>query len=160
MRRRILIALGLLGFGAAVAVMAQPIVIPFVSTINPSDAIQIIPRGQPSAQNQYSSPALITNQYGYYKSIPITAFTYTFGPAVTYAQFAPAGTLAAGYVTLAANPSDGARNCVFTTAQITGTYVAANTGQSINGALSNTSITANTGFCYLYSASNATWDRD
>ncbi len=151
-------AAGLLGL-CAIAI-AQPVTVPQVSVITPTDLFQDVVNGQPSAQNQYATAAQITAQSGYYKSIPTTGFTFTFGNSQTNAAFRPAGTLAAGYITTAPNPSDGAKECIFTTQTITGTYWAANTGQSINNALSNTSITANTGACFLYSASNATWDRD
>ncbi len=156
-------AAGMLGLGALAAMqiaIAQPVIPPTVQIINPNDLFQDVVNGTPQAGNFYATAAQITSQSGYYKSAPATGFTFTFGNSQTYAAFRPAGTLAAGYITLAPGPSDGARECVFTTQTITGTYVAANTGQSINNALSNTSISANTGFCYLYSASNATWDRD
>jgi hypothetical protein len=62
-------------------------------------------------------------------------------------------------VVLAAAPSDGARECIFTSgAAITTLVVAANTGQTINNAV--TSLSANTGACYLFSRSNLTWDRN
>ena len=159
MKTRILAALLLLGAFAGYA-LAQTVIVPQVSTLNPNaDAIQVIPNGAPQVGNKYAPPALLTNVYGYYKGGAVTTgFVYTFGQNVTYAQFAPSGTLAWGYFYLAAAPSDGARNCLFSTQTLTGATVYANTGQSINNAV--TSVTANTGVCYLYSASNATWDRD
>jgi hypothetical protein len=151
-------AFGLLGLGAIA--LAQPVVAPQVQVINPGDLFQDVVNGSPQAQSYYATASQITAQSGYYKSAPLTGFTFTFANNQTNAAFRPAGTLAAGYIVAAPNPSDGARECIFTTAAITGTYWAANTGQSINNALSNTTIAANTGACYLYSASNATWDRD
>lgn len=152
---------GALGFLAlSVAALSQTITVPQVQIVNPNDLIQVVPRGQPSAGNQYATPAQITSQSGYYKSVPAAAFTFTFGNSQTYAAFAPAGTLASGYVTLAPAPSDGARECIFTTNTITAFYVAANSGQSINAAFTGGTLSANTGTCYLFSLSNATWDRD
>lgn len=134
---------------------------PQVQTVSPTaDRIQVVPNGAPQAQSQYASPAQITAVHGYYKSVPLTGFTYTFSNAVGYAAFNPAGTLAALYIVLAPSPSDGTRACIFSSQTITALYVAANTGQSINNAISGTSLSANTGACYLYSASNLTWDRD
>jgi hypothetical protein len=67
-------------------------------------------------------------------------------------------TLSAVTIVLAAAPSDGARECIFSGGYgVTTVVVAANTGQSINNAV--TSFAANVGACYLYSASNLTWDR-
>lgn len=139
---------------------------PMVQFLHPTDLIQVIPFGQPSAQSQYATPPEITNQYGYYKSAPGPGFAYTVGANVTRVAFNPAGTIASGYVTLPANPSDGTLACVFTTQTITAFYVAANTGQSITNAggfssgVTSTALSANSGTCWLYSLSNTTWDRD
>lgn len=161
--KKSLIAAGLAFLLGSGVVYSQTISVPTLTTLRPFiDLIQVIPNGKPSAQSQYAPPALVTNVYGYYKSGTNAGagFNYTFGANVTFAQFSPSGTIASGYVTLPANPSDGARACIFTTQTITAAYVAANAGQSINGALSSTSLSANTGACYLYGASNTTWDRD
>ena len=149
------------------AVLSQTISVPKVSVINPTDLIQIIPLGQPTAQSQYANPAQITNTTGYYKSPasqPPTTFLYVFGANVTYASFTPTGTLAYGYIALAASPSDGARNCVFSTAAITTLYLCVtSTGANncVTTGLNNaiTTLAANGNACYEYSASNATWDR-
>jgi hypothetical protein len=139
-------------------VVAQVIVVPQVTTLNPNnDVVQVIPNGAPAANEVYATPALLTNVYGYNKSVPLTGATFTFGKNVTYASINPAGTIAAYTITLAANPSDGARNCLFSTQIVTSLTVNANTGQSINSAAS--AMTANGTVCYIFSLSNATWDR-
>lgn len=125
-------------------------------TLLPTDHIAV--RRSTSAYSNYVTPAQITSQSGYAKYTPGTGFVYTFGNSQTYMAISPSGTLAWGYFYLAANPSDGARNCIFTTQILTGATVYANVGQSINGAV--TSFTANSGACYLYGLSNTTWDRD
>lgn len=158
MFKKIAVAAGLAFLLLSGAVLSQSISVPQVSVINPTDLFQIIPKGQPVAGNVYATPAQITAQSGYYKSIPGSLFTYTFANSTSYAAFAPAGTIAYGYVTLAPAPSDGARECVFTTNTITTLYLAASSGQTLNNAV--TTLAANTGVCYLYSASNTTWDRD
>lgn len=148
-------ALGIAGYA-----LAQTITVPQVSTINPNnDVIQVIPGGAPAANEVFAPAALITNVYGYYKSAPLTGFVYTFAKNVTYAAFNPAGTIANFFVSLPANPSDGARACIFTT-QIMSTLLVSPTtaGQLINNAI-NGALAANTSVCYLFSASNATWDR-
>lgn len=158
--KRLLIGAAALAFLALAGVVhSQTIFIPKVTTLSPTnDAIQVIPNSTPVVGNVYAPPALVTNVYGYYKGGAFTTgFVYTFGTNVTYAMVAPSGTLAQGYIYLAAAPSDGARNCFFSTQTVTAVTVYANTGQSINNAA--TALTANTGVCYMYSLSNATWDR-
>lgn len=140
------------------AVLSQTISIPQVQVVNPNDLIPIVPRGVPSAQGQFATPAQITAQSGYYKSIPGAGFTFIFGNSQTFAAFNPAGTIATGTVTLAPNPSDGARECIFTTQTITSLTINANTGQTINNAV--TTLVANTGVCYLFSLSTLAWDRN
>ena len=155
--------LGFLAF-AGIAI-SQPIIVPTLSTLGQTDIMQVIPKGQPKAQSQYALVPLVTNVYGYYKSAPLTAFIYQIGANVTRVAFNPAGTLATGYVSLPTNPSDGSLACVFSTQIITALYICAtSTGvgncvtTGINNALTG-SLSANSGICYLYSASNTTWDR-
>lgn len=142
----------------ALAAVAQTISIPQQSSVGSSDLIQVIPNGNPRVGNVYVKPAQLTSQSGYYKSAPATGFTFTFGNSQSFAAFAPSTTLSTGTVTLAPSPSDGARECIFTTNTITTLTVSANTGQSINNAV--TTLSANTNACYLFSLSNLTWDRD
>jgi len=152
----LVIAAGVGFLGLSAAVLAQ-VAVPQVSIINPTDLIQVIPLGQPSAQSKYATPAQITSQSGYYKSAPASLFSFTFGNSQSTAAFDPAGTLAYGYVTFSPAPSDGAQQCVFSTAAITTLYLSANTGQTLADAA--TTLAANGKLCYLYSLSNATWNR-
>ena len=86
-----------------------------------------------------------------------TGFSYTFANWQRNMLFAPSGTLASGYVTLAPAPIDGGEACVFSTQIVTAFYIAANAGQTINNAA--TALTANGSVCYTYSKANTTWDR-
>jgi hypothetical protein len=164
--KKTLIAGGV-GFLALTGIaLSQIIVVPLLTTLRQTDIIQVIPSGQPTAQSQYALVPLVTNVYGYYKSIPTTGFSYQIGANVTRVAFNPAGTLATGYVSVPANPSDGSLACVFTTQTITNFYVCAGAASvgtcsttGINNAIAGT-LSANTGACYLYSAGNASWDRD
>lgn len=162
MKKYLLVAAGTAFLAICGLAYAQVLSLSTLVTLSPTvDIIPVVPGGAPQANQQWATVAKVTSAYGYYKSAPATSpLTLTFGDSVSHAVLRPTGTLAAAYFTLAANPSDGMRECVFTTAQLTATYVAANTSQSINNALSATNISANTSFCYLYSASNLTWDRD
>lgn len=159
--KRLHIGLAVAAFlGIAGYAVAQTISVPQVSTLNPnSDVIQVIPNAAPAANEVFAPVALITNVYGYYKSIPATGMVYSFAKNVTYAAFNPAGTISAFFVSLAAAPSDGARNCIFTTQNMTTLLVSPTTvGQLINNAINGT-LSANTSVCYLFSSSNNTWDR-
>lgn len=160
--------LGLLGaalFGGAL--VAQTISIPFVTTLTQSaDGIQIIPRGVPVAGNVYATPGQVTNVYSYVKAV-VTAgggtaasnfYTNTFGNFQSYLTFVLPGTMAYSYVVLAAAPSDGARECIFAGGgAITNIYITANSGQTLDNAV--TTLSTGTGACYIYSLSNLTWDR-
>lgn len=158
MKKHYLIAAALVAGFSLSAALAQVIPIPGVSIINPTDLIQIVPKGVPQAQSQYANPAQITSQSGYAKFSPATGFTYTFGNSQSYIVLTNSTTLATGTIILAAAPSDGARECVFAQNAVSAFGITANTGQSINNAL--TALSAATNACYLYSASNSTWDRD
>ena len=58
---------------------------------------------------------------------------------------------------MAPNPGDGQMACLFSTQTQTALTLSANTGQTINNAI--TAMTALTSYCYVYSATNAAWDR-
>lgn len=151
--------------GASLAAMAsvnvasaQITILPQVTKVNPTDLFQDIPGGVAYSTNYYTTAAAITSQSGYVKNVPLTAFSLTFANTQSWLELNPAGTLAAGTITLAPAPSDGARECIFSTQIVSALTLSANSGQSINNAV--TALAANTGVCYLYSASNLTWDRD
>ncbi len=147
--------IGVLAFiGIAIS---QTISVPQVTVLNPTDLFQVVPLGQPSAANVYSTPSLITSQFGYQKYGATVSGTYTFQANQGYIVLHNGTTVSSVTIVLAAAPSDGARQCVFSTDIVTTLVVAANTGQSINNAV--TSLSANTGACYLFSKSNLTWDR-
>jgi len=127
-------------------------------SILPADLIQVYRAN--TAAITYATPAPITSQSGYFKGVPVTGFSYTFGNSQSFMALAPAGTIALGYVTFAPAPSDGARECVFTTQTITAFWTLANAGQTVNNGFSASALAANTGACYLYGSANLTWDRD
>jgi hypothetical protein len=165
MRLRVLIAHlpALLGVGAVLALSTPAfaqVTLPQVPSINPNtDLVQVIPGGFPRATSVFASVGLLNATNGYAKAVPLTGFSLTFANSQSYLALNPAGTLATGTVTLAPSPSDGARECIFTTQTITALTVSANSGQTINNGLTAASLAANTGVCYLYSSSNLTWDR-
>ncbi len=136
----------------------QPVARPLVTIVNPTDTIAVNPRGVPSAQSTFLNPAQITSQSGYAKYSPLTAFSYTFSNSQSDIVLTHSTTIAQGTVTFAAAPSDGARECIFAQNTVTTLNLAANTGQSLNNAV--TTIAAAARVCYLYSLANTTWDRD
>lgn len=157
-------ALGVLvacGFAFA---QVQPI--PTVSSINPTtDLIQIIPRGQPSAQSVFATPAQLATQEQYVKlnmtaAPPVAGYTQTFANSQSDVMLLANATISYFYFTFAPNPSDGARECFYANQTVTSAYPTANTGQTVNSSNTITSMTASTRYCFLYSASNTTWDRD
>jgi hypothetical protein len=88
---------------------------------------------------------------------PATGFAVTIGPGVSDLILDPAGTLAAGAVTMPVGPGDRQKITVATSHTITALTVSANPGQTIAGA--PTTLVANTSFQYRYKASNSTWYR-
>lgn len=154
----------------ALAGLAIAQTVPQVSTLNPTaDRVQVVPNGSPGVGNVYASPAQLATT-GYYVKKTTAQFTAMTAANVgngsysfTFANYQgellldPGGTLAYAYVTFAPNPSDGARACVFSTGTVTALYPTANTGQTVNDAI--TAGVAATRYCYTYSASNLTWDR-
>ncbi len=157
-------ALGVLGL-AGVA-FAQSIGIPQVPVIHPTtDLIQIVPNGQPQSQAQFAIPAALASQEQYQKinySVTATspAYTVSFSNFQTDIVIQAAGTITYTYINFAPAPSDGARECVYANQTVTTAYPTANTGQTVNASNTITAMTASTRYCFLYSASNLTWDRD
>lgn len=140
------------------AVIAQVIPVPQVPTVGTTDLIQIIPRGQPTAQSVYATPQQINGVVGYVNGgIAVTAWTYTMLNSQTNYFIQPAGTLATGVLTMAPNPSDGQRACFLSTQTQTAITWTANTNQTMNNA--PTAGVAMTPACMQYSLASATWYR-
>lgn len=95
---------------------------------------------------------------GYQQSTPLTAFAITAASNTNIVQLTPAGTLAAGAVTLPAAPVDGQTVKIFSTQIVTAFTLTPNSGQTINGT-AVTALAANVGVEYVYSAASATWYR-
>jgi hypothetical protein len=87
---------------------------------------------------------------------PTTSFSITIPAATQVLVLNPAGTLAAGTITMPASPVDKQNVCVTSSQTITALTVSPNAGQSIVAA--PTSMSAG-GFCYHYVLSLTTWFR-
>lgn len=145
----------LAGFGLSVAIAQVPST---VSIINPTDLVQVIPGGAPSAQSRYAYPKQLTSQMGYQKRSPATGFSYTFGNSDSLIVLTHSTTLAQGTITFAAAPSDGAQECVYAQNIVTALGLAAGASdQTVTNAV--TTIAAAAQVCYLYSLSDKTWTR-
>jgi hypothetical protein len=155
-------AIGLLALGGVA--FAQSTTLPTASTIHQTtDRMQVVPSGQPSARSVYASPAQITVTKNYIVSPAAdglhnnSPFSYTFGNTTARMLFESATTASYAYVTMAANPSDGTEQCVYSKSAVTLFYPVANTGQTLSDAA--TTIAAAGHVCYIYGLSNATWYR-
>jgi hypothetical protein len=124
----------------------------------------------PGAQVASVAVASLRDARGYFKAVPTTGQTLTVGgtvgcspvsatagSCVSILQMTPAGTLTTLTIKTPLYPVDGEVMEIFSTAAISTLTMTAQTGQTLNGAL--TSLTANTGGAWVYSASNLTWDR-
>lgn len=128
----------------------------------------------PGAYQVNVSVAQLRDASGYTKSVPTSGQTLTVGGSVgcnpQYAtsgncvsvlQMTPAGTLSTLTIKTPLYPVDGERFRIFSTQTITTLTMTASQSQTLNGAV--TSMTANTGYEWIYSAgstsSNGTWDR-
>jgi hypothetical protein len=86
---------------------------------------------------------------------PTTGFSYTFAAGTQTLVMNPAGTLAAGTITMPAAPSDGMTITFSSTQQITAITLNGNTGQTVVGAVSY--LPANTAVSYVYRSANTSW---
>lgn len=152
--RSALVALGLFASGAAVS---QIVSLPTVPTVATNDLFQIFPGGYPQPTNQYATAAQIAGVPGFTYTVPLTGFTLTFANSQSNMILNPAGTLATGTLTTAANPSNGQRECVLSTQTQTALTWAANTGQTIVNP--PTALVANTPVCMTYVSTLSAWQR-
>jgi hypothetical protein len=88
-----------------------------------------------------------------------TGFSYTFATGITTLIAAPAGTLAAGTITMPGSPADGMVITITTTQEITAITIAGNAGQSIGGT-QTTQLPANSALSFVYRQANTTWYRN
>jgi hypothetical protein len=88
-----------------------------------------------------------------------TGFSYTFATGITTLIAAPAGTLAAGTITMPGSPADGMVVTITTTEEITALTIAGNSGQSIGGTQVSL-MAANSSMSFVYRQANTTWYRN
>ena len=87
--------------------------------------------------------------------VPTTGFSYTFAAGVQTLIMNPAGTLATGTITMPAAPADGMVITFSSTKAITALTVNANTGQTINNAV--TTLAVGQSASYVYRTASTAW---
>jgi len=87
--------------------------------------------------------------------VSTTGFSYTFAAGTQTLVINPAGTLATGTITMPASPSDGMVITFSSTKIITALTVNANTGQTINNAV--TTLAAGQSASYVYRTASTAW---
>lgn len=89
--------------------------------------------------------------------VPTNNFNITITDGKRYLQLDPAGILATGAVTMAANPRDGQEAYISTSKTVSGFTLSANAGQSIVD--TPITLTADKHASYKYNAAQTTWYR-
>lgn len=142
---------------AVTAAIAQTTVVPTVARVDADDLIQVVKHGRPTAQSTYATAAQITGAFGYTRSVPLTGFSLSYGAGESFKLIVPAGTLATGTFTLAANPGNGQLNCFRSTQTQTAVTIAAGSAsQTVTGA--PTAMVASTTYCMIFDATTTTWN--
>lgn len=158
----------ILGLAAAVALGAvayAQVILPTVPTVSPSgDYIQVIPNGQPTAQSRYAPIGEITSTTIYTRTSVASGAAFSASGYNNYFTtyqadllLDPATTMPWVYFTFSTAPSDGQRQCFFSTGTGTAVVFGETTGQTVANKI--TALTANTRYCYIWSRANATWYR-
>lgn len=159
----LLAAFGLfVGVGYAIAQTYPP---PFVQSLNQAaDAVPIVSGGRPQAPSYYATPAQLDSVYGYIKQSQAEssgALTVTLGNSVSYLLLT-GSQLTSGTVTInfpgGATPNDGQKFCLRSVSGVTSGATIAYGPSGPTFTTTPTSLTAATSYCYLFSASNSTWD--
>ena len=152
-----LIAAGLIVISAVGLALAQPY-FPNVFLTSPtgSEIVDVAGIG-PGHESVYLTQ--FRDAAGYTKSTPATGFTASFASGKSLLDIVNPATDATGTINLAAKPVDGQQNCFYTKNIVTTLtlQVPAGSTATLNDAV--TATAALTRYCYLYSASNTTWDR-
>lgn len=89
--------------------------------------------------------------------VPLTGDTYTIPDQVTQEILKPAGTIAALTLKMPANPYDGQQVSLSATQTVTTLTHQANTGQTLNNALTTIGAASTTWGAWLWDQTSATW---
>ena len=142
---------------AAPPAIAQTITLPQVTSIGTTDLFKDVTGGVPTAQNKYATAQAMNGVFGYVIYVAGEGFSLTFANAQKYYYIMPSAGLTAGAFTMMPNPGDGQMACIRSTQTVGTLTMHANTGQAISATPTVSAMSANTIYCWLYSASAATW---
>ena len=152
--------------GAFAALLALTGVASAQSIVQPmhqNDLVPVLPYGAPSPQNFYAAPGSISAVTEYSYQVPVTAWAITPASGTGLLYLNTAGTLATGFLTMQASPSDGQTFCIEDSQTQTAITVTPNSGQTLTagtyGLATPTSLTANVRDCWLFFAAQSAWVR-
>ena len=100
----------------------------------------------------------IANTCAYDTFVPVTGFSHTIASGNGMCLLLPAGTLAAGTITLPAQSPDGFQQAIASPQTVTSLTVAANSGQTIVGT-TVFALTAGSEVIFMWVAAAKTWYR-
>ena len=144
-------------FGAALGLLAGAALaqVPglFIAAPVGSEQINVL-NGGPQITTILLSQA--RDAVGFSKQSP-TSGTVSFSSYQSQMQIGGGTTISTLTIDLTLLPFNGQVNCFYTKPAITTLTLTAAAGQTLNDAV--TSASATTRYCYLYSASNTSWDR-
>jgi hypothetical protein len=134
------------------------VTLPPLTPVNQNDYVQIIKGGVGTAQSVYAPAGMVGAQYEYTYLVPVTSFNIVAGN-IGYLYLNPAGTLAAGTLTLPANPGDGQGFCLQDTQTQTAITIQAATGQALAsfGVATPTALVAGTIYCWFFDKTLGVW---
>jgi hypothetical protein len=138
--------------------IAQTISLNYTQRVDADDAVQVIKHGMPTAQSRFATAPQVAAATGYVRTVPLTAFTLSFGAGQQNLLLVPAGTLGTGTVNLAAHPSQGLLNCIRSTQTQTAITIQAGDTPASTVTGAPTALTASTTYCMEYDAVSSTWN--
>jgi hypothetical protein len=135
--------------------LAQPAGVPGLYLASPTGSEQINVLGL-GPQIETINLRQARDARGYIKSAA-TSGTIVFGSGTSFVFLSDSSTISTLTLDLTVAPADGQQNCFYGVSAISTLTMTAASGQTLNNGLTSTS--AGTRYCWLYSASNMTWDR-
>lgn len=145
--------LGMLAvFGVAFAQNAGQII------LSPTGTEMFAVSGGSGATNAFMSSSSLRDGRFYVYQAPLTGFTLTMTPTQSAVSLNPAGTIAAGTVTMPATTVDGKVVSIFTSATITALTINTTNSATFVPAVVTT-LAAGTSVAYVYDKANNQWHR-
>lgn len=154
-------ALGALALLLIAAIVPQRIIAQnagqLIFTPTGKELIQVIPPN--TAAIAYVSVAAMRDGAQYVYNVPLTGFTLVMAEEQSVATLNPAGTLAAGTVTMPPTLYDGKVVTIFSSADVTALTLSTSNGATFVPAQAPFTLSANTSRSYVYDLANNQWHR-